>query len=219
MSPPHERSKTMTLTERVEYESPQQRADRFGVNVETVLKQLRSGKLAGEKVGSRLWRIPLNPPVEQPANVAADPGVQEANVNRGLQRAKKETAEDALAERKAQMELQGCIDCEALQKSTAELAADLASREAKYTEDSEALTEREAEYTRASGELTERENAIKFNENWKQSLEEYHEVKQCLQTLRGNLGHLGYPASVKDGPAAIARLSRIWFKGLDNGKT
>jgi len=213
----------MTLTERVEYESPQQRADRFGVNVETVLKQLRSGKLAGEKVGSRLWRIPLNPPVEQPANVAADPGVQEANVNRGLQRAKKETAEDALAERKAQMELQGCIDCEALQKSTAELAADLASREAKYAEDSEALTEREAELSEVSRQVAANkrdiENAIKFNENWKESLEEYHEVKECLQTLRGNLGHLGYPASVKDGPAAIARLSRIWFKGLDNGKT
>lgn len=213
----------MTLTERVEYESPQQRADRFGVNVETVLKQLRSGKLAGEKVGSRLWRIPLNPPVEQPANVAADPGVQEANVTRGLQRVKRETAEDALAERKAQMELQGCIDCEALQKSTAELAADLASREAKYTEDSEALTEREAELSEVSRQVAANkrdiENAIKFNENWKESLEEYHEVKQCLQTLRGNLGHLGYPASVKDGPAAIARLSRIWFKGLDNGKT
>jgi len=41
-----------------QYESPQERADRLHVNVETILRQIRSGELKAIKVG-KMYRIPV----------------------------------------------------------------------------------------------------------------------------------------------------------------
>jgi len=214
-----------TETEK-EWLSVKEFAKRNSVTEDTIRAWCSKGLLATAKRVNRKWFIRhgdfpgVVPPT--PATVADDPGIIEARITRELQKVKTETAEDALAERKAQMELQGCIDCEALQKSTAELDADLTRREAKYAEDSVALAEREAELNEVSRQVAAKElaieSAIKFNANWKESYSLYQEIKQCLETLRPRLGYLGYPASIQAGPAAIKKLERIWLKGLHEAK-
>jgi len=212
------------------FESPEQMAARYNIkSVETIMRRLRKGEIPGAIKVGRLWRIPIEvstptppPPPLSAEDTAGDPEITAAQKENALQKIKTDTAIEAEKERKSKMFLQGCHDCEALQKSTAELATDLARREAKYAEDSEALAEREAELNEVSRQVAANklaiESAIKFNANWKESYSLYQEVKQCLETLRPRLGYLGYPASIQAGPAAIKKLERILLKGLHEAK-
>lgn len=212
-----------TETEK-EWLSVKEFAKRNSVTEDTVRAWCKKGLLVTAKRVNRKWFIRYGdfPGVVQPTptTVADDPDIVAARIAGELQKVKTETATDALAERKAQMELQGCRDCEALQKSTAERDAVLTQREAEHNtaavelanqvaaDKQEAATDRQE----AATDRREIENAKKFNENWKQSLEEYHEVRECLETLNSELG---YPRKEREWPVAIKKLTRIWHKGLD----
>jgi len=206
------------------YESPEQMAARYNIkSVETIMRRLRKGEIPGAIKVGRLWRIPIEvatptppPPPLSAEDTAGDPEITAAQKENALQKVKTDTAIEAVKERKAKMELQGCHDCEALQKSTIEKDAELEQREALLAQKETAFKGREARAENLSAEATRdkqiAQNIRSFGTAFKQDGYNRERVVKLLGFIRSRFYATGMGSDDKEGLDAVKSLERIWLR-------
>lgn len=215
-------------------------ADILKTSEGTVANLRKAGKLAATQVG-RQWRFTQEsvdaylrgePAPVPPASVLPqpiidlnhDPEILAAKKTLELQKVKRQTADEAWAERKSQMLIAGCQECEAQKTSNKELAENLAQQQQEldhkleeYATANEKLREREAKVKVESQEVKAERRALKADIKRKQDFEEQFDrsgskwrkekVEELLKALREKFHGYGN----EEEASLVRRLEKIWL--------